>query len=283
MHTMSAVASVTIADLPAQEAVMEQAGRENFTVASALLGRDRRRHLMAIYGFARLVDDVGDELAGDRSALLDVVEAELDCIYAGECPRHPVMTTLAESVSQCELPAAPFRRLLEANRWDQRVTRYESFEQLLAYCQLSAAPVGELVLSVFRVATPERVALSDRICAGLQITEHLQDVDEDFSRGRIYLPREDRIRFGCDDDHLPANRSPSRRALIAFEAQRAHSLLSSGAPLARTLPARPRIAVSGFLAGGRAALDALQAAAHERRVHPRAAFGAAFLRSALGR
>jgi squalene synthase HpnC len=282
MHTMSAVAP-TIADLPEREAVMTQAGDENFTVASALLGRRSQRHLMAIYGFARLVDDVGDEAAGDRSALLDVVEAELDRIDSGERPRHPVMITLAETVSECALPATPFRRLLEANRTDQQVTRYETFDQLLSYCQLSAAPVGELVLHVFGVATPERVALSDRICAGLQITEHLQDIAEDWVRGRVYVPREDLIRFGCDDEDLSANPTPSRRALIAFEAQRARSLLSSGAPLARTLPVRPRIAVTGFVAGGRAALGALERAAHNRPVHRRRAFGAAFLRAAAGR
>lgn len=280
---MSAAAPTTIADLPGRRAVMEQAGSENFTVASALLGRRRQRHLMAIYGFARLVDDVGDEADGDRSTLLDMVEAELDCIYRGEIPGHPVMTTLAATVSECGLPAAPFRRLLEANRTDQRVTRYESFAQLLSYCQLSAAPVGELVLSVFGVATPQRVALSDRICAGLQITEHLQDIGEDWRRGRVYLPREDLVRFGCDDEDLSTHPTSARRALIAFEAQRARCLLRSGAPLARTLDVRARIAVAGFVAGGRAALEVLEGGAHQRPTHRRRAFGTGFFRAALGR
>ena len=84
----------------------------------------------------------------------------------------------------CRLPPGPFERLIEANRLDQVVTRYETFAQLLGYCQLSAAPVGELVLHVFGAATPERIALSDRICAGLQIIEHLQDIAEDHARGR---------------------------------------------------------------------------------------------------
>jgi squalene synthase HpnC len=257
---------------------MRQAASENFTVASIVLGRARQRHLLAIYGFARLVDDVGDEVGGDRGALLDQVERELDRIYAGGTPTHPLMITLAETIRACGLAASPFRRLVEANRRDQVLTRYETFDQLLDYCQLSAAPVGELVLGVFEAATPERVALSDRICAGLQIVEHLQDISEDYARGRVYMPREDLVRFGCDDRDLSGEPTAARRALIAFEASRARSLLSAGAPLARTLSLRPRLAVAGFVAGGRAALDALEAAGARRR-----GFAAAYARAVMGR
>jgi squalene synthase HpnC len=251
----------TVAELPTRDAVLSQAGAENFTVANALLGGARVRHLTAIYGFARLVDDVGDEAPGDRSALLDLVARELRCIYAPELegqPQHPLMIELAVTIHACGLPAAPFERLIEANRLDQTLTRYETFQQLLDYCQLSAAPVGELVLGIFGAATPERIALSDRVCAGLQIVEHLQDIAEDHGRGRVYMPREDLIRFGCDDQGLSGEPSAALKALIAFEATRARALLSSGAPLARTLPLRPRIAVAGFVAGGRRALDVLE-------------------------
>lgn len=260
---MSVVAPPTAAVLPSEATVMAQAKHENFTVASVVLGRRRQMHLMAIYGFARLVDDVGDEVAGDRLALLDGVEAELDRIYAGWLPDHAVMRNLADTIWTCRLPDAPFRRLIEANRRDQQVSRYETFAQLLDYCQLSAAPVGELVLHVFGLATPERIALSDRICAGLQVIEHLQDIAEDYERGRIYLPLDDLIRYGCGEHELATHRpSASRQALIAFEAQRARSLLRAGAPLAAALPPRPRIAVAGFVAGGRTALRALERGGH---------------------
>jgi squalene synthase HpnC len=249
---MSAGALAT--SLPTREAVLEQAPRENFTVASTVLGRRRQAHLMAIYGYARLVDDVGDEAAGDRDALLDAVEAELEAIYAGQTPRHPVMVTLAGTVAACRLPAQPFQRLLEANRQDQRVTRYQTFEELLGYCRLSAAPVGELVLHVFDAASAARVALSDRVCAGLQVLEHLQDVAEDYGRGRVYLPQEDLDRLGVAEPELAGGAPP---ALLRFEGDRVRRLLAAGPPLARTLPLRPRIAVAGFVAGGRAALDAL--------------------------
>jgi squalene synthase HpnC len=251
--------TVTPDCLPALDSVMRKAGRENFTVASALLGAENRRHLLALYGFARLVDDVGDEVPGNRLALLDALEAELERIYGGGEPEHPAMVALAASVRQRRLPQEPFRRLIEANRRDQVQTRYETFEELLDYCRLSAAPVGELVLHVFGAGTRERISLSDHVCAGLQIVEHLQDVEEDFARGRIYLPRADMERFGCEEaDLLERASSPALRALIGFEAQRARALLARGAPLARSLAPRPRLAVAGFVAGGRAALDAVE-------------------------
>jgi len=247
-----------ITALPTRSAVMGQAGDENFTVASFVLGRARRRHLLSLYGFARLVDDVGDEAPGDRLALLDVVEAELDGLYAGGHGGHPVMQELGETIRECHLPDGPFRRLIEANRQDQRVHRYETFDELLGYCQLSAAPVGELVLHVFGRATPERIALSDRICAGLQVIEHLQDVREDLGRGRVYLPQEDLRRFRCLETDLTGTPSRAWRELMQFEIERARGMLKEGAPLARTLPLRPRLAVAGFVAGGRSALRRLE-------------------------
>ena len=273
---MSTAAPPTAADLPDRDGVMEQAAAENFTVASALVGHATQRHLRAVYGFARLVDDVGDEATGDRSALLKVVSDELARVYDG-VPSHPVMVELQRTVLACELPSGPFERLIEANRVDQVQTRYETFAQLLGYCQLSAAPVGELVLHVFGAATPERIRLSDRVCAGLQVVEHLQDIAEDRARGRIYMPQEDLIRFECNDMDLSGELTAPRRALVAFEADRARGLLGAGAPLARTLSPRPRLAIAGFVAGGRTALDVLQGARRTRRL----AYW--LLRSALGR
>ena len=284
MHTLSVAAE----PLSAPDAVLAQAGAENFPVATRLLGRRTRAHLMALYGYARLVDDLGDEALGDRGAHLDWVDGQLDRIFAGQAPDHPLLAELAKTVRACSLPQAPLRRLVEANRQDQSVSRYETFDELLAYCQLSAAPVGELVLHVFGQATPDRIRLSDRICAGLQVIEHLQDVREDHSRGRVYLPQQDLVRFGCRESELGEGETSSAlRAVVAFEAQRADALLSSGAPLARGLSLRPRLAIAGFLAGGRAALRALREAGFDVSAGPprgsRRGFAAAFLRAVVGR
>jgi squalene synthase HpnC len=274
--------------VPTQRAVMSQAGDENFPVASALLGRDRRDALLAIYGVARLIDDIGDESQGDRERQLDWVGSELDRIDAGETPDHAAMRELAVRARNLDIPTAPFRRLVQANRQDQTVARYDTFTDLLGYCELSAAPVGELVLHVFGAASPDRLALSDRICAGLQVTEHIQDVAEDYARGRVYVPREDLARHGCQELELAAGpATPQMRSLIEFEVARARGLLSSGAPLAKTLPARPRAAVAGFVAGGRATLDAVERSGYDvwsaKPRRTRATFATRFLGALRGR
>ncbi|HWD85764.1 MAG TPA: squalene synthase HpnC [Solirubrobacteraceae bacterium] len=257
--TATAEAQSASEPLPTPGEVLAQAASENFPVAMGILGHRTARHLMAIYGFARLVDDVGDEVSGDRSALLDELDREIGSIFSDGTPVHPLMRELAQTVRECSLPRGPLDRLVQANRQDQRVSRYDSFEDLLAYCQLSAAPVGELVLNVFGKATAERIALSDLVCAGLQVIEHLQDVVEDRRRGRIYLPQEDLRRFGCDDADLDrAPTPPELRALIAFEADRAGALLQAGPSLTVTLSGRGRLAVAGFVTGGRTALRGLE-------------------------
>jgi len=243
--------------------VLQQARAENFPVATHLLPRQARTHLLAIYGFARLTDDIGDEAEGDRLELLDWLEAELRRAALGQAT-HPILQQLTPTLEELALPLDPFVDLIAANRQDQRVTRYQSYEDLLAYCTLSADPVGHLVLLVLRMATPERVALSNDVCSGLQIVEHLQDIGEDARVGRIYLPEEDLERFGCAEEELLApHASPALRRVVAFEADRARQLLASGAPLAHSLPLRARLAVAGFTGGGLAALDSIRKAAYD--------------------
>jgi squalene synthase HpnC len=167
-------------------------------------------------------------------------------------------------VVTCAIPAQPFYDLIAANRQDQVVSRYPTFGDLEDYCRLSANPVGRIVLHVFGAATPEREALSDRVCTALQLAEHWQDVAEDLRAGRIYLPQEDLERFGCTEGDLAAPRAaPKVRALMAFEERRARDLLDSGAPIVGTLRGAARLAVAGYVAGGRAALAAIAASGHD--------------------
>lgn len=250
---------------PAPATVMVQASSENFPVASRLLPAAIRAQLLTVYGFARLVDDAGDEATGDRLALLDELEADLQRAFApAGAASNPLIAALRPAIDTCALPIEPFSRLIEANRRDQLVGRYDSFDDLLDYCALSANPVGELVLRIFDAATPDRIALSDRICTGLQLVEHWQDVAEDHRRGRVYLPAEDLERFGVAERDLGATvASPALKRLMAFEVQRARRLLCEGAPLIRTLRGRPAFAVAAFVAGGRAALQAIERADFE--------------------
>jgi squalene synthase HpnC len=270
----------------------EKIGSENFPVALRVLPRAHRRDLTAIYGYARMVDDLGDDAVtgagralpttADRLAALDAVETELHGVYAGEPARRPELAALAGFIAEHGVPVDPLLRLIEANRVDQTVTRYATFDDLVGYCALSADPVGELVLYAFGAHTPERVALSDRICTALQVVEHLQDVPEDHRAGRVYLPAEDLDRFGVAEADLGADRAtPALRELVAFEADRAGRWLSAGTPLLRTLHGYGRLAVTGYVAGGRATLRALAASRYDSLPGPPTATRAAILAAAL--
>jgi squalene synthase HpnC len=270
--TSTRIITSTPITLPPTDSVLGQASHENFPVALRVLPRAVRDHLMAVYGFARLADDIGDEAEGDRLALLDWLAAELDRASRGVAT-HPLLVRLTPTIRQFDLPLDPFVRLIEANRRDQVVRRYQTFDDLIGYCMLSAAPVGELVLRIFEVSSPDRIALSDDVCNGLQIVEHLQDVAEDIAADRVYLPQRDLDLLGCTEAELRAPRtSPALRAVLRYEAGRARRLLNSVVPLARQLPFQPRIAVCGFAAGGLAALDAMEGVGYEvlaRRCRPR--------------
>ncbi|MET9714382.1 squalene synthase HpnC [Streptomyces rochei] len=263
-----------------ERGTLAKAADENFPVAPFFLPRDWRTDLMAVYGFARLVDDIGDgdlapggadarllgvpaDRADDRRLMLDAFEEDLRRVFDGT-PRHPLLLRLRPTVRRRSLTPEPFLGLIAANRQDQLVGRYETYDDLLAYCELSANPVGRLVLAVTGTATPERIRRSDAVCTALQIVEHLQDVAEDLGRDRVYLPAEDMKRFHVQEADLAApTANASVRALIAFEAQRARDLLREGAPLVGSVRGRLRLLLAGFVAGGRAALRAIAAAEHD--------------------
>jgi squalene synthase HpnC len=242
-------------------ALADKLRKENFPVALQVLPRRFREHLKAVYGFARTVDDLGDESTGDRLANLDAYEKDLDLIWSGG---HPSDEKLAATVRALDLPAEPFHRLVEANRQDQRVGSYRTFDDLRAYCRLSADPVGRIVLRVFDVSSDARVVWSDAICTGLQLVEHWQDVAEDRRAGRIYLPADDMARFGVTPEDLDGTTTPDAlRRLLAFETGRAAELFRQGTPLVRDLSGWARLAVGGFLAGGLATVDALRRADYD--------------------
>jgi phytoene/squalene synthetase len=258
-------------------ALRDKQRAENFPVAMRVLPGRLRDHLVAVYDFARVVDDLGDQAAGDRVALLDAFAADLSTIWDGGVPRAAVLRRLSVTVRACDLPREPFENLVEANRWDQRISRYPAYTDLLAYCALSANPVGRIVLGIFAADTkasgrsgqpaprggPDAAAveLSDRVCTALQLVEHWQDVAEDRRAGRVYLPAEDLAAYGVTEVDLDGRQTPEAvRRLLAFETDRAAALLDSGAPLVRRLRGWARLAVAGYVAGGRAAIDSLRRA-----------------------
>ncbi|MFF2720772.1 squalene synthase HpnC [Streptomyces sp. NPDC058011] len=262
------------------DATLGKAADENFPVAPFFLPRAWRDDLMAVYGYARLVDDIGDgdlapggadarhlglepEQSDDRLVMLDALETDLHRVFAttGQEPHHPLLRALRPTVRRRALTPEPFLGLIEANRQDQKVRRYATYAELAAYCELSANPVGRLVLALTGTTSPERVRRSDAVCTALQIVEHLQDVAEDLARDRIYLPAESMDRFRVSEADLAVpSAGASVRALIAYEAQCASELLEEGIPLVASVDGRLKLLLAGFVGGGRAALTAVSAA-----------------------
>ena len=213
-----------------------------------------------MYDVVRVIDNLGDDpgTPADRLAALEAFGADLATVWTTGRPVDPVLVALVPSAQAVGLRQRDLAALVEANLQDQRVTRYRTYEQLRGYCALSANPIGRLVLQVFGVSTPERVALSDQVCDALQQLEHWQDVAEDLDRGRVYLPAEDLERFGVTEADLAAPASsPAVGRLLAFETARARALLVAGSPIVGTLRGWARVAVAGYVAGGLAAADAL--------------------------
>ncbi len=233
---------------------------ENFTVASLFLPRRLLRHFHAVYAYCRWSDDLADETAGGALALalLDWWRGELSACYDGS-PRHPVMVALRETIVRFSIPPEPFLNLLLAFEQDQRVTRYETFAELLNYCRNSANPVGHLVLHLFESFDTKRAALADEICTGLQLANFWQDVARDHAIGRIYVPAEDRKRFGYSDEDFARRRTtPAFRDVVRFEVNRARGYFDRGKSLLPLLPRPARLDVDLFIEGGRAILRSIE-------------------------
>lgn len=259
-------------------AVAAKASAENFPVALRVLPGRWRAHLTALYGFARLVDDIGDEplpglpagasaqtVTATRLKLLDDLQQDVARIYDQQKePELQAIRALAATVRECGVPSQPLYDLIQANRQDQLVTRYETYQDLADYCRLSANPVGQVVLYIMGAATPERIAASDRVCTALQVIEHTQDVAEDLANGRVYLPGEDmKAHAVTEADLARPSASQHVRDLIRFEVNRSRQLLDEGAPLVGTLKHMARLAIAGYVAGGRATLKAIEAGRYD--------------------
>jgi squalene synthase HpnC len=243
---------------------------ENFAVLSALVPSGLRDDFAAVYAFCRWADDLGDELGSpERSReALAWWRDELAACFAGE-PRHPVMVALAATVRRHSLPVGPFGDLISAFELDQAKDRYETWEELVGYCRLSADPVGRLVLMILGEARDEAtLAGSDAICTGLQLTNHWQDLKRDLlERNRIYVPRElnsitdfeDRFLrtarqgFACDRTFLAES-----RGLVRGLVERTWPLFERGEGLIARLSPESRPIVWLFLHGGAATLREIE-------------------------
>jgi squalene synthase HpnC len=231
---------------------------ENFTVASWLLPRTARPHVYSVYAYCRHTDDLGDEALGDRLALLEEWEADLGRCY-DSVPRHPVLVALQHTIRRFVIPPEPFLKLIEANRIDQRVSRYATFADLLHYCDHSANPVGHLFLYLFGYRDAERQRLADATCTALQLTNFWQDIAVDLQKGRVYLPQEDMERFRYSEEELRQGLvNDAFRGLMAFQVGRTKGLFAEGLELLDMVDGRLRLDVKLFSLGGLAVSEALE-------------------------
>jgi squalene synthase HpnC len=229
---------------------------ENFTVASWLMPPAMRKHMYAIYAYARIADDFADE--DHDLSKLDEWERQLDLAYAG-APRHPVFVALADTVSRFDIPREPFADLLVAFRSDVDFKGFETIDDLLGYSRYSANPVGRLVLYLFGYRDAERQRLSDLVCSGLQLANFWQDVAIDLRKGRIYLPRQDMARFGVTAEDLQRHVAGEKFiALLKHEVGVARAMLLEGANLHRLVDRRLRRDILMFVGGGLAIVRAIE-------------------------
>src|SRR5437868_3863685 len=232
---------------------------ENFSVATWFLPKHLRQDFLNVYAYCRISDDLGDEV-GDPAlsvALLDEWQTELDACYAGN-PRHPVFVALAETVKRFEIPKHEFFDLLIAFRQDQTVTRFETFDDVLAYCRYSANPVGHLVLYLCGYRDPERRQLSDFTCTALQLANFWQDVTVDYAKGRIYLPLEDLRRYSVTEEDIAQNCNTAAFCdMMKFEVERAREWFKHGLPLAEQVDRELAIDIELFSRGGQEILNAI--------------------------
>jgi 15-cis-phytoene synthase len=220
----------------------------NFFYGIRLLPPAKRRAMCAVYAFAREVDDVGDgDLpAESKLAALDGIQRRLDA-GGGEL-RQPMNLALDDASLRFDLPRDALEDLIEGVRMDVNPEGFETFDELVVYCRRVAGSIGRLCLAIFGSADAQHAsALADDLGVAMQITNILRDVREDHENGRVYLPREDLVRFGCES--FPDGAEESTSALIAFEAARGREWFERGlglVPLLDTRSASCVLAMTGI-------------------------------------
>ncbi len=258
---------------------------ENFNVVSWLLPRRLHQHFYNVYAYCRWADDLGDEVSDPQKALklLDEWERELRrCFAGGAGSDHPVFIALRETIISKHMRMVPFLDLLRAFRMDQKIHRYETWEDVLGYCKYSANPVGRLVLYLCDYPDEARQSLSDFICTALQLANFWQDVDRDLEKGRIYIPLDILRANGLTVDDVVARRFDERFVKVMKELiVRTRALFAQGAPLARQVSGGLRVDIEVFTKGGLAVLDGLEAVGYDT-LHHRPAIGRATQLRLLG-
>lgn len=227
---------------------------ENFPVASRLVPRELRRHIAAIYAFARTTDDIADEGSRpveERLQALDDWNTKLMRSAEGN-GEGPIFTALGETIRRTKIPVSLLEDLLTAFRRDARNERFEMESELFEYCRYSANPIGRMVLHLFGCADPARLILSDHICTGLQLINFWQDVSVDLDRGRVNIPREAMRRFAYSERELHDRvENDNFRRLMSYLTDMGENHIGAGSLLPKHIPSfRLQLELSFTIMGG---------------------------------
>ena len=245
-----------------------QSHYENFPVASRLLPRSARRHVAAIYAFARIADDFADEGARKpeaRLALLDDWHARLHQVVRGTEPdddadASAIFIALNDTIRRFDLDVQLFDDLLSAFRQDVTVTRYETWDDVADYCRRSANPIGRLVLRISGYRDASIDQLSDAVCTALQLTNFWQDLELDLRKDRLYVPMVEVRAAGASIDDLRRRRFTLQwQAALAAAATRTREFFAAGRPIADRVRGRPAWELRATWLGGTRILDRLAA------------------------
>ncbi len=235
---------------------------ENFPVASVLLPKRLRHAVEVVYNFARQADDFADEgdfSNAERLAKLNDFRAELNRISAQQAPLTPLFVELQKVILQAAIPVQLFNDLLDAFSQDLVKKRYANADELFDYCRRSANPVGRILLHLYGQATPQNLLYSDAICSSLQLINFWQDVQKDLAIDRIYLPQSEMTSFGVTEiDVQNQQNNPAWQALMAFQIQRARTLMHSGKPLGTRLTGRIGLEMRLIILGGLEILNKIE-------------------------
>ncbi len=234
---------------------------ENFPVASIIMPRRLRAPVRAIYAFARAADDFADEgdaPAEERLARLAEYHAHLNALERGEPVDHPIFQALAPHIRAYALPYGLFHDLLSAFEQDVVKTRYAHFGEVMDYCKRSANPIGRLLLHLYGDRDEKHQAWSDGICSALQLINFLQDVAQDWAKGRVYLPQDEMAKYGITERQIAEGRSDGLwRIFMKTQIERARRMLQAGAPLGRALKGRIGFEMRLIILGGSRILEKL--------------------------
>jgi len=210
----------------------------NFSVGFRFLPPVKRRAVYAAYAWCRWADDIADEPSDSSTSVLDRLAAwqgELDATYAGR-PSHPITLALADALQHFAIPKSAFVALVDGCRQDMVKTRYETFNELLQYCELVASSISDISLAIYGYRTPAAIDYGRNLATALQLTNVTRDVADDLDRDRIYLPQEELRRFGVTERDLFDRRdSEAMRRLIEFQIERAAGYFRAAEPLVREL------------------------------------------------